>query len=252
MNWIFLSPHFDDIALSCGGFAWERTQAGEAVSVWTICGGNPPRRELSAFAQAIHERWETGSQAVELRRAEDRASCARMNATYRYINNPDCIYRPRNKTIPHYYPSGPDLFGEVHPAERKNLVRRLSQIFQKEIPPEAQVVCPLTLGNHVDHQITRLAAERAAPHFEHALLYYADFPYVKSLADEVDLLRQKGWEWVCYPISKKGMEAWWASIAAHKSQISTFWANLEEMQADMEAYACAQGGLCLWKAPQRR
>ena len=166
MNWIFLSPHFDDIALSCGGLVWELAQAGEPVSIWTVCAGDPPRRKLSAFAQAIHERWETGTGAVEQRRAEDRVSCAAMHASHRYINNPDCIYRPRNKAIPHYYPSGADLFGKVHPAERKNLVRRLSRIFQKEIHPSSQIVCPLTLGNHVDHQITRKAAEQAAPHFE--------------------------------------------------------------------------------------
>jgi LmbE family N-acetylglucosaminyl deacetylase len=220
--------------------------------VWTICAGNPPRRELSAFAQAIHARWETGTQAVAQRRAEDQASCAAMGAAYRYINNPDCIYRPRKKTIPHYYPTGAHLFGEVHPAERKNLVRRLRRIFDAAIPPEAQVVCPLTLGNHVDHQITRLAAERLASRFERRLLYYADFPYVKTQAEELDLLRQKGWECLQFSISPEGMEAWCAAIAAHKSQISTFWMNLEQMQADMEAYASAQGGICLWKAPQKR
>jgi LmbE family N-acetylglucosaminyl deacetylase len=251
MQWTFLSPHFDDIALSCGGLVWELTQAGAPVSVWTICGGDPPRRELSAFAQAIHERWETGTQAVEQRRAEDRLSCAAMHASYRLINNPDCIYRPRTKTIPHYYPAGADIFGKVHPAERKNLVRRLARIFQTEISPSSQIVCPLTLGHHVDHQITRKAAEKAASHFEQPILYYADYPYVKSRPDEIDLLRQQGWECVRYPISKGGMEAWWAAIAAHKSQISTFWVDLEQMQADIEAYSSAQGGLCLWKAPSR-
>ena len=248
MNWIFLSPHFDDVALSCGGLAWERALAGDTISVWTICAGNPPGRELSAYAQFHHERWETGAQAVEHRRSEDIASCAAMGVSYRHFNIPDCIYRPRQKTIPHYYISGSDIFGVVHPAEKKNLVHKLSQIFIPEIPPDSQIVCPLTLGNHVDHQITRLASERAAKHFMQPLLYYADYPYALVHPEQMDSYRQKGWEFIRFNISERGMEAWCAAIAAHSSQISTFWTDREDMRMAIQAYSRAQDGLCLWKS----
>jgi LmbE family N-acetylglucosaminyl deacetylase len=131
---IFLSPHFDDIALSCGGLVWELTTAGEDVSIWTVCAGKPPRREFSAYAQLHHERWETGALAVEQRREEDKAACRTLKAGHQYFNIPDCIYRPRQKKVPHYYTSGIDIFGAVQPAEKKNLVNRLSKIFVKEIP----------------------------------------------------------------------------------------------------------------------
>ena len=59
MEWIYFSPHLDDVALSCGGLAWEQSQSGSPVQVWTICAGDPPARPLSAFAEELHERWET-------------------------------------------------------------------------------------------------------------------------------------------------------------------------------------------------
>jgi LmbE family N-acetylglucosaminyl deacetylase len=247
MNWIFLSPHFDDIALSCGGLVWEQSTAGDAISIWTICAGKPPNRPLSAYAQLHHERWATGALAVEQRRNEDIASCAVMRAAYRHLDIPDCIYRPRQRKIPHYYTSGMDIFGSIHPAEKKNLVRRLARIFIKDIPPDAQVVCPLTLGNHVDHQITRLAAERAAKALRLSLLYYADYPYAVQQPEQIAILRQKGWQDVQFRISQEGFEAWLGAIAAHQSQISTFWLDRESLQKDIRAYMQGQNGLCLWK-----
>jgi len=247
MKWIFLSPHFDDVALSCGGLVWEQASIGDAISIWTICAGKPPQRELSAYAQLHHERWATGALAVEQRRSEDIASCKRMNASYRHFDVPDCIYRPRQKNIPHYYTSGDDIFGSIHPAEKRNLVRRLTQIFRLDIPPDAQVVCPLTLGNHVDHQITRRAAEQAAQYSNQVLLYYADYPYVAQYPEQINHYLQKGWECIRFDISAEGLGAWFDSIAAHRSQISTFWANDTQMQADIRAYERLQNGLCLWK-----
>ena len=68
MEWIYLSPHFDDVALSCGGLLWEQAQAGEGASVWTICAGEVPAGQLSPFAQSLHERWEKGQGAAVQRR----------------------------------------------------------------------------------------------------------------------------------------------------------------------------------------
>ena len=39
---LYLSPHFDDAALSCGGQIATFTAAGQSVLVVTITGGDPP------------------------------------------------------------------------------------------------------------------------------------------------------------------------------------------------------------------
>ena len=68
MHWIFLSPHYDDAALSCGGIIWEAVRRGAQVSIWTVCAATPPTGQLSPFAEELHARWETGPQAPLQRR----------------------------------------------------------------------------------------------------------------------------------------------------------------------------------------
>jgi hypothetical protein len=66
MEWIYLSPHFDDVAFSCGGLVWEQTELGDEVSIWTICAGEPPPGPVSKYAQSLHDRWKTGPSAVSV------------------------------------------------------------------------------------------------------------------------------------------------------------------------------------------
>src|SRR6266508_5878097 len=94
MRWIYLSPHFDDVVLSCGGMVWEQTQAGHKVEAWTICAGAPgPGEPISDFARQLHTRWGTGPEAVPVRRAEDDAALHLLGSESRYWDLPDCIYR---------------------------------------------------------------------------------------------------------------------------------------------------------------
>jgi len=71
MHWIYLSPHFDDVALSCGGLVWEQVQAGKAVSIWTVCAGSASVGDLSPFAKELHMRWEVDENETEQLRIED-------------------------------------------------------------------------------------------------------------------------------------------------------------------------------------
>jgi hypothetical protein len=45
------------------------------------------------------------------------------------------------------------------------------------------------------------------------------------------------------------LTAWQASIAAHASQISTFWPNRASMEAAIGAYCRENQGIRLWRAP---
>lgn len=85
MQTIYLSPHLDDVALSCGGLVWQEAQAGEQVAIWTICAGGIPPGPLSDFAKKLHKRWQTGRNAVKHRRQEDIASCSILDAGFRQI-----------------------------------------------------------------------------------------------------------------------------------------------------------------------
>jgi len=244
MEWIFLSPHLDDVALSCGGLVWEQIQAGDSVSIWTICAGDPPSGHLSPFAESLHKRWGTGREAIEQRRKEDIAACSHLGAAYRHFPIPDCIYRLGTESDDHLYTSEESLFGELDPREA-GLIRTLRAELVSSLPPESQLICPLSLGGHVDHRLTRAAASG----LERSIWYYADYPYVLDAWDRLEQLHKQGWREVPIPISKKGMLAWQTAVSEHASQISTFWGTLAEMRAALQDYKRRMGGISLWQPP---
>lgn len=237
MIWIYLSPHFDDIALSCGGLVWEQAQQGDAVAVWTICGGSPlPGQPFSPFAQLLHDRWNKGPEAVRVRQAEDIASCQAMGASWRHFPLADCIYRT-GRAGQALYPSEESLWGAIS-VEELPLIQVLAEDLRQEIPAGAQVVCPLSLGDHVDHKLVRAAAEQSG----RPLVYYADYPYVSKPEVQQCLaaLYADGWQALHFNVSRGGLSAWQASVAAHHSQVSSFWSTSEEMKQAMESYWQAQ------------
>jgi LmbE family N-acetylglucosaminyl deacetylase len=251
MRWIYLSPHFDDVALSCGGLVWEQACAGEQVGIWTVCAGPIPDGPLSAFARSLHARWGAGPEAVEGRRREDQAACARLLASSLHFSVPDCIYRRAElpvaggmETDMYYYPSEASIFGPLHPGEA-GLVRDLSAELKRRLPREARLVVPLALGGHVDHRLARRAAEA----LNREIWYYADYPYVLEHMEEIDTLRRSGWQASRFPVSDAGLEAWQGAVAEHRSQISTFWPDLGAMRLALQAYRERFSGTILLRPP---
>ena len=245
MLWIYLSPHFDDAALSCGGLVWEQVRAGDSVSIWTVCAGEPPATELSPFAQELHARWEAGDDAPSQRKVEDLNSCQRLGAASRYFDIPDCIYRRHPGTGRFLYASEAALSGPVQPGDDQTIAR-LREELGRAYQPGMNLVCPLAIGNHVDHQLTRLVLEG----MRRSLWYYADYPYVEQGRVQVEELERAGWVSQHFSISQAGLLAWQDSIAAHASQISTFWRGETEMRQAIAAYLGGNNGFRLWRRPQ--
>lgn len=244
MHWIYLSPHLDDTALSCGGLVWEQVRAGQRVSIWTICAGDPPAAGLSSFAEGLHLRWETNSRAVVARRAEDISACGVLGADYAHFDYPDCIYRRSPRTGEPLYASEESLFGGLHPDEL-DLVHNLAGKLEDCLPAEAVLVCPLSIGGHVDHRLTRWAAEC----LDYTRCYYAEYPYVDTHPQQVQKLIKQRWKAEIRQVSSAGMEAWMQSVAAYRSQISTFWSGEEAMRAGLQAFSEREGGVRLWYPP---
>ena len=244
MQWIYLSSHLDDIALSCGGLVWEQVQAGNSAGIWTICAGDPPAGPLSPFAEELHARWGTGREAAQQRRQEDLASCQRLGALARHFSVPDCIYRRASNGGAPLYTSDDAIMGPLNPVEAGQ-VKALGAELAQALPAETELVCPLAIGGHVDHRLTRAAAESTG----RRLWYYVDYPYILEAQSVIDKLRQEGWQAQGFPVSENGLRAWGEAVAAHASQISTFWPDLPAMQAALNAYCQDMGGVFLWKKP---
>lgn len=243
MDWVYLSPHPDDAALSCGGIIHCQVRRGETVAVWTLFGGDPPPGPLTPFAASLHRRWGVSAgDAMAARRAEDARAAAVLGAALLNIHLPDCIYRRLPGGAP-LVTREEDLWQPLHPGEEP-LAERLAASLRERLPSGARLVSPLGIGSHVDHTLTR----RAAQSLGRELFFYADFPYAgreQALSDE---WIAPHWKPHCCTLKPADLAAWADAVAAHASQISTFWRDEKEMRAALHDFHTLEGGTCLWRA----
>ncbi len=250
---IYLSPHLDDAALSCGGLIATQARRGETVAVLTVFAASPPERApLSAFARSLHERWREAAppgldfaDPLAVRRAEDRRALATLGPTVRAIHHalPDCIYRAHPETGQPLYASEEAIFGAVHSADpaRDDLESA------PPLPPGATLYAPLGVGGHVDHQLVREAMTGWLSSGD--VWYYEDFPYAAQPgALEAALVQHRGLTPELIPLSAGALEAKIEAVACYDSQISTFWQGAEAMGAALRHHAAHVGGERLWRA----
>jgi len=241
---IYFSPHLDDVALSCGGAIYQRTAEGQRVLIVSITAGDPPNNTLSGYAQSLHERWKLVADAVAARRVEDITACKILGADWLHWALPDCIYRYHPETGVPFYISDPDIFGAVHEAEI-SLIDML-QTEMMALPAHGAVIAPLTLGNHVDHTLTRLAAEAAFG--VKKIWYYEDYPYAQQpdALDKIITVDQQGWDAKIVVLSEDALAAKIAAINAFQSQVSTFFTDYADLVGQVTAFTKKVGGERLW------
>ena len=230
---VYLSPHLDDAALSCGGCIWTQTKAGERVLVVTVFAGVPNLGELlSPFARALHARWGHPPDAAARRREEDLTALALLGAEPVHWPYTDCIYRQTpDGRFP--YASEEALWGKVHPAEESLATELTTRLASLPLAQGGTIYAPLGVGHHVDHQIVRRIAESRGQ----AVVYYEDFPYAEDPQAVRALLAKGESEAELALLSGEAVEAKIAAIACYRSQLSTFWASVEDMAAMVRAYA---------------
>ena len=230
---IYLSPHLDDAVLSCGGQIAGQTRAGERVTVVTAFAGDPPS-PLSIFAGLLHERWGLGDDAPAARRAEDRAALALLGAVPLHWELPDCIYRTAPDGTP-LYPDPAALWGPLQAADGSladGLARRIATL-----PETATLWAPLGAGGHVDHCLLRRAAEAAG----RPLYCYEEYPYAETPQMVERALGDGPWMPRLTFLDEEALAAKIAAAACYRSQISTFWADVDDMAARIRAYALQVG-----------
>ncbi len=243
MRWIYLSPHFDDAVLSCGGLIHAQARQGLTVEIWTLFGGAPPAGSLSDFARQIHALWGTGDgpQTVALRKEEDLAAAARLGVEVVHFDFLDCIYRRAPDGEPLYPQS---VFVPPHPLDA-DLPAVMAAALDSELLAEDILVCPLALGGHVDHVLARTAIERLG----RPLRYYADIPYLVNYPESLPAA-SAGLEREGFPLSEADLRAWQEAAAAYASQIDSLLKVEASLDQVLRDYWREQGGLSLWR-PRR-
>ena len=235
---IYLAPHLDDAVLSCGGQIYDRVQAGHKILVLTIMAGEPASEQMNEYIASLHSRWELEGSAVRQRQAEDIAAVTGLGAAYEHWSLPDCIYRGE----PPYYVGDEAIFGPIHPDEMAvvaDLAAQMGALAANEI------IAPLAMGNHVDHQLVRAAAEQQ---IGPRLLYYEDYPYVQRDGAPLEALAaDPAWQAHSWPVTPAGRQAKFAAIARYRSQLSTFFADDEDLRSQVGGYMDNVGGERTWR-----
>ena len=236
---LYLSPHFDDAALSCGGLIRQLVLAETQVLVVTIFAGEPPRADISPFAAGMHARWGGVAHPATMRREEDRKAVDLLGADYLHLAYPDAIYRSAGGSF--LYASDEDLFGPLRP-EDMGLVSQVAASVDGIGPlRDTTIYAPLAVGNHVDHQLVRDAIlSLDAP--SSIVVFYEDYPYVEepgALTQALEALRPEQWELELREFDEQCLKAKIEAITAYQSQMATLFDSEQAMAQRVRDYVRA-------------
>lgn len=172
----------------------------------------------------------------QVRRNEDAASLCILGADHKHGTIQDCIYRT-DENGTHLYQSEAELFGSIDPSETAtesevaDLLKKTLSVITADFPA---LYAPLAIGNHVDHQLINQATLRAIDAGDlnpEQVWFYEDYPHHETFPWEPS--NRMVSELV--PTSGEQHQARADAIAAHESQISTFWKNQNELREQLTA-----------------
>jgi len=192
MREVYLSAHLDDAVLSCGGMIFDRAKMGIPIEVWTMMCAIPRDKAPDNYQKRMRE---------------DAAACKRVGATPIHYCFLDALDR-RNAEGAKLYDT---VFTSVHPDDKT--LFSLTSILKHSLMPGDTLVCPLAVGNHVDHVILRKATER----LKVTLQYYPDFPYTEYLPDALEPAAL-GLTSHLVSITPDGLEHWLDAACEYVSQ----------------------------------
>lgn len=177
-----------------------------------------------------------GDAVSAVRRREDQAAARVLGARIAFLDLPDCIYRVDSDGAA-LYDTGEAIFGPLKaedavsggvPADLLDLIGGATDIY-----------APLAVGNHVDHQaVKQWGMSITAKRHGVRLWLYEDYPYSETAGavDATLAVTTGALSLLPLQLSTQDMRAKMDAIACYASQISTFWASLDDMEARITAY----------------
>lgn len=238
LSHVFLSPHLDDAVFSCGGTLWAARVHDESVRVVTVFAASPAADGLSPLAEELHRLWGARPHPYRARRGEDRRALAVLRVRGIHLSFPEAIYRRHGGGW--LYPDQAALFSGQPRPEETDLVERIGRSLGAALAPlrPARLYVPLGIGGHVDHLLSRQAAE-GLEGVERR--YYEDFPYVAR----TDWKPPEGMRpdvVAVWPYVEPRLEA----MAAYGSQLGGIFGDLERMRQEVRSYLERVGGERFW------
>ncbi|WP_163161706.1 PIG-L family deacetylase [Arthrobacter sp. Alg241-R88] len=208
--WLFLSPHLDDAVLSCGALIASQVSRRDisVLTIFTECSRTPHSRAARSFLRQCSA--QDARSLYEARRKEDALVLEGLGVRLRHLGAPDALFRKRREVFPgsaklgkalpelvHRYPTYRfDIaLGRVSKGDNA-LIKELQGTVAQQIEElkAGLVFCPVGVGKHVDHLITRMVGEVSAER----TVFYSDFPYNQNQQPDEAFLRNRSlteWHW---------------------------------------------------------
>lgn len=234
---IFLSPHFDDVVLSCGGTINLMKRKNIPSTVLTIFAGSP-EGNLSTLASWMHKEWKLPYEAIEYRNEENQNALSFLNSKDFSLNFKSSIYRKYSSTGEFLYALKENIFNGNW-SDEKSLVKDIVIECQQLLVGMGDLflIAPLGAGNHIDHILTHIAATQLASKLGGVrLVFYEDLPYAikpNSLSISIDRLNSPLKTSIFTPLIKDDMLAKQKASNQYQSQLkvnsSSIGVSIEEV-----------------------
>jgi LmbE family N-acetylglucosaminyl deacetylase len=239
-DYIYVSPHLDDVSFSCSGTICRQQAQGLKVLVITVFAGEP-QPPFSSFVQSVHRSWGAPEeQPYRLRRAEERTAMALLGVDYAWLDWLEILHRDPDLA------GANDFFCEpgtpvISPRDEA-LFATLCRWFADAALayPDARFVVPLGLGMHRDHQFVFQAVLKSLS--GERVLFFEDFPYATYYTDDerIEYIRPYGMSCVEEDISGC-LEQRIAVSEAYQSQIPTLFFMASSFQELIRDYTWQAG-----------
>lgn len=184
-RYLFVSPHYDDAILSCGGTIASLCSRGAICTIITVFGGGPgPQYRLSKVArQYLSEDLARGEEEITLsscwellqrREEEDKRACLQIgNVERKVLAFPDAIYRGTQGRA--CYATESDLFGKADEQDEHEIRHMLFKACMNMHKEEDYWIFP-ALSQHIDHRIAHCVGwEMLERGME--VIFFEEFPY---------------------------------------------------------------------------
>ena len=182
-DYIYISPHLDDVPLSCSGTICHQKTQGFNILVVTVFAGDP-QPPFSPFVQAFHRAWQAPEETpYHVRKVEERQAMAVLAVDYLWLDWLEILYRdPELSDLSEFFCEPGDR--TIHPHDAPLFATLCNWLADLRLTyPRAQMVVPLSLGGHRDHRLIFQASLDMLD--RNHLLFFEDFPYATYQAEEL-------------------------------------------------------------------
>ena len=231
---LFISPHLDDVAFSCGGTFATLAQTGWQCILLTVFTRSVPGPTGFALACQTDKGFGPEVDYLALRRAEDAAAARHLGAAaVRWLDLPEAPHRGYHRPAA--------LFAELLPDDKVD--QTLEPLLAAELAatPPRLVFAPQGLGLHVDHRQVMRALRAVVPPTT-PVLWYRDTPYIIRQPDAQPAPELPvGLSETALPLTAAALAAKIAASQTYASQVGFQFGGAEAVQTKLTQLANAEG-----------